>query len=255
MAGRKQTKSAEEGGVAEIAEAPEAMEGQEKAPRTRGTLMRKAMLNVAAELFAERGFGGTNLRDVADALGISRPGLYYHFPSKEKILEALVEEVTLSLAAQLADIAEQADHDPEDALRLVMRISTLWVLENPTLFRVLDRSENEMPADLQARHEVVKRAILQNFTRIIERGISVGKFRPVDPHVAALTVIGMRNWTAWWFNTEGRMAKNEVAEMIAEMAVRSLLRPDAHRSRSDRIGDVLRILKEDVAHLDHILKD
>jgi len=37
--------------------------------------------------------------------------------------------------------------------------------------------------------------------------------------------------------------------------VRSLLRPDAHRSRSDRIADVLRILKEDVAHLDHLLKD
>lgn len=218
-------------------------------------MMRKAMLNAAAELFAERGFGGTNLRDVADVLGMSRPGLYYHFPSKEKILEALVEEVTLSLAAQLAEIADQADRDPEEALRLVMRISTLWVLDNPTLFRVLDRSETEMPRELQERHEVVKRAILQNFTEIIKRGIAMGKFRPIDPHVAALTAIGMRNWSAWWFNPAGRMPKEEVAETIADMAVRSLLRPDAHRSRSDRIGDVLRILKEDVAHLDHLLRD
>lgn len=223
--------------------------------RARGRLVRKAMLNAAAEMFAERGFGGTNLRDLADVLGISRPGLYYHFPNKEKILEALIEEVTLSLAVQLAEISDEIDRDPEDALRTVMRMSTDWVLENPTLFRMLDRSEAEMPTDLRARHDASKKTILGHFTGIIERGITSGKFRPVDPHVAALTVIGMRNWAAWWFTPNGRMPKDEIAETISEMAVRSLVRSDAHRSRSDRIQDVMRILKEDVAHLDHLIRD
>lgn len=230
-------------------------DGTDRATRQRGLLVRKAMLNAAAELFAERGFGGTNLRDLADVLGISRPGLYYHFPNKEKILEALIEEVTLSSAIQLAEVAEQVERDPEDALRLVMRTVTKWVLENPVLFRVLDRSEADMPAELKERHAVSKKAILANFTDIIERGIAIGKFRPIDAHVAALSIIGMRNWAAWWFNPDGRIPKDEVADMIADMAVRSLLRPDAHRSRSDRIVDVLRILKEDVAHLDHLLND
>nr|WP_157034151.1 TetR/AcrR family transcriptional regulator [Sphingomonas sp. Y57] len=240
----------------EIAEeAGNAADGPDRANRQRGALVRKAMLNAAAQLFAERGFGGTNLRDLADVLGISRPGLYYHFPNKEKILEALIEEVTLSSAAQLAEVVEKVERDPEDALRLVMRTVTNWVLENPVLFRVLDRSEADMPAELKERHAVSKKAILESFTGIIERGIAVGKFRPVDAHVAALSIIGMRNWAAWWFNPNGRMPKDEIADMIADMAVRSLLRPDAHRSRSDRIQDVLRILKEDVAHLDHLLKD
>lgn len=245
------------GNVAEqtVEVAPDANDGPDRANRQRGALVRKAMLNAAAQLFAERGFGGTNLRDLADVLGISRPGLYYHFPNKEKILEALIEEVTLSSAAQLADVAEQVERDPEDALRLVMRTVTNWVLENPVLFRVLDRSEADMPAELKERHAVSKKAILESFTGIIERGIAIGKFRPVDAHVAALSIIGMRNWAAWWFNPNGRMPKDEIADMIADMAVRSLLRPDAHRSRSDRIEDVLRILKEDVAHLDHLLKD
>lgn len=240
----------------ELAEgAGNAVDGPDRANRQRGVLVRKAMLNAAAQLFAERGFGGTNLRDLADVLGISRPGLYYHFPNKEKILEALIEEVTLSSAAQLANVVEQIERDPEDALRHVMRTVTSWVLENPVLFRVLDRSEADMPADLKERHAVSKKAILESFTGIIERGIAVGKFRPVDAHVAALSIIGMRNWAAWWFNPNGRMPKDEIADVIADMAVRSLLRPDAHRSRSDRIQDVLRILKEDVAHLDHLLKD
>ena len=227
----------------------------ERPDRHRSTLVRRSMLNAAAELFAERGFGGTNLRDVADVLGMSRPGLYYHFPSKEKILEALIEEVTFSFATRLETITAKLDEDPEAALRNVVTISASWVLENPVLFRVLDRSEAEIPEELKGKHDASKRVILEHFTRIIERGIAIGKFRPVDPHVASLTIAGMCNWTSWWFKPEGRMHRHEIADVIAEMAVRSLLRPDAHRSRSDRIADVLRILKEDVAHLDHLLKD
>lgn len=221
----------------------------------RAVQFRRSMLNAAAELFAERGFGGTNLRDLADALGMSRPGLYYHFSSKEAILEALIEEVTFSFAEQLANIASQTDQDPEEGLRHVVKVSTLWILENSVMFRVLDRSEADMPVELRVKHDASKKAILAHFTQIIERGIAIGKFRPVDPHVAGLTISGMRNWAAWWFKPEGRMHRHEVADMIAEMAVRSLLRPDAHRSRSDRIGDVMRILKEDVAHLDHLLSE
>jgi AcrR family transcriptional regulator len=230
-------------------------EGADRSDRYRGKLVRKAMLTAAAEMFAERGFGGTNLRDLADVLGISRPGLYYHFPNKEKILEALIEEVTVSLANQLAEIVDQVERDPEDALRSVMQISTNWVLENPTLFQMLVRSEAEMPGELRERHDALKKAILEYFTGVIQRGIALGKFRPIDPHIAALSVIGMRSWAAWWFNPNGRIPKAEIADIISDMAVRSLLRPDAHRSRSDRIQDVLRILKEDVAHLDHLIKD
>lgn len=228
--------------------------GGEKTDRQRSVMVRRAMLNAAAELFAERGFGGTNLRDVAEVLGMSRPGLYYHFPSKEKILEALIEEVTLSFASQLETIVATEDSDPEQALRHVVSSSARWVLENPVLFRVLDRSEAEIPDDLKNKHDAAKRMILEHFTQIVERGISIGKFRPVDPHTASLTIVGMCNWVAWWYKPEGRLAMNEIAETIADMAVRSLLRPDAHRSRSDRVQDVLRILQEDVAHLDHLLK-
>ena len=231
------------------------VDGAERPTSPRGALVRHAMLSAAADLFAERGFGGTNLRDLADVLGMSRPGLYYHFPSKEKILEALIEEVTFSFAEQLKTITSNVDQDPEAELRHVVKVSTLWVLENSVMFRVLDRSESDMPKELKEKHNASKRVILEHFTDIIQRGIAVGKFRPVDPHVAGLTISGMRNWGAWWFKPEGRLRQHEIAEMVAEMAVRSLLRPDAHRSRSDRIGDVMRILKEDVAHLDHLLSE
>src|SRR5712672_1759907 len=117
--------------------------------RQRTTQLRQAMLEAAAQMFADRGYVGTNLRDVADALGMSRPGLYYHLPSKEKILEAIIEELTLSAESQLVEFAANQDGDPEEALRLVMGAATLWLLDHHVFFRVLDRSEADIPPELR----------------------------------------------------------------------------------------------------------
>lgn len=47
--------------------------------------------SVAAELFAERGYGETSLREIAERLGITKAALYYHYPSKEQLLQAIVQ--------------------------------------------------------------------------------------------------------------------------------------------------------------------
>jgi AcrR family transcriptional regulator len=52
--------------------------------------MRQRILAVAGRLFAERGYGGTSVRDIAEQLGISNPSLYHHFPSKADLLDELL---------------------------------------------------------------------------------------------------------------------------------------------------------------------
>src|SRR5579864_1274223 len=55
--------------------------------------LREAALAAASRLFIQRGYGGTNMKEIAEALGISRPTLYYYFDSKEAILSSLVERI------------------------------------------------------------------------------------------------------------------------------------------------------------------
>jgi len=58
----------------------------------RRTDTRERILSVAAEQFAERGYASTSIRDLADALGVTKAALYYHFGSKAEILHALVDQ-------------------------------------------------------------------------------------------------------------------------------------------------------------------
>jgi AcrR family transcriptional regulator len=224
-----------------------------KRSTNRNELLRDAALKMAAQLFAERGFAGTNLQNIADALGISRPGLYYYFSNKEEILEALIEELTIAAQRQSAEIADREELDPAESLRLMTGAHAQWLLDHGLEFRVVDRNENDLPPRLRERHQKAKRAVLSSFTAIIERGIASGRFRPVDPQVAAFAIIGMCSWTAWWFRQDGRMQAQDVAKGLSELGVRGLLRGDSQRSRSDKIENAMQTLQEDVAHLQLLL--
>lgn len=232
----------------------ENLEAAKGSERYRSELVRNSMLSAAAELFAARGFDGASIGDLADALGMTRAGIYYHFPNKEKILEALIDKVVLSFNRQLTANLAALDHDPARALHAVVLRTALSLMETPVVFRALDRAAGKIPDSLRLKRDAAQRAMHMRISYIIEQGIAKGRFRPADPHVAALTIIGMCNWTLRWFTPSENMHDKQVANEIADMAMRSLLCQDAHRSRFDDIATSLQILREDTEHLDRLLK-
>jgi len=69
----------------------------------RRTDTRERIVNVAAALIAEKGFAGTSIKDISDALGVTKAALYYHFASKEEILRAIVEQPIQSIRGVLEE--------------------------------------------------------------------------------------------------------------------------------------------------------
>ena len=215
--------------------------------------LRRNVLEAASRLFAQRGFGGTNLQDIAESLGISRPALYYYFKSKEDILTSLVEEVTVFSGHQATELASKTDFNPSETLRQMVFNHAKWLLEHPVEFRVVERTENDLPAATRRTHDKAKRALLDNFTRTVERGIELGHFRPVDPTVTAFSIIGMCSLTAWWFMPEGRVPLDEIAKSIADFAVAGLRRSDNVLPREFGAEEALRRVKDDLAHLERLI--
>lgn len=201
-------------------------------------LQRKTVLEAAAKLFSERGFAGTKMMHVAAALNISRPTLYYYFDNKEKILASLVDAVSVyseNLARSVADVKT----DPVEALYEMVFNYAVFVLQNPVIFRVVERSEDDLAPEVKKLNKRAKRALLDRFRGTIQRGIEEGKFRVADPSVAALTIIGMCSWSAWWFREDGRLTDHQVASQMADMAVASLLRHDVVAVSDDFVREAI----------------
>jgi AcrR family transcriptional regulator len=193
---------------------------------SRRRLVENELLDRAAALFAERGYEGTTLQDIAEAIGITRPSLYNYIKSKDDLLGMLVSGLTETLAKELAELGA-SDLSAADRLAGSVRAVTLRICEHPARFRLLDRSEHILPEAFRRRHESAKRAILAHMSGIIADGTASGEFWPLDERTAALSIVGSCNWIAWWFRPDAPGANpRAVADQLAEMAVRSVARTE-----------------------------
>jgi AcrR family transcriptional regulator len=219
---------------------------------TRRELVENEMYEHAIRLFAERGFAGTNLQDIADAMGMTRPALYYYVKSKDELLAKLAADVAGGSAAEMAELAARPDLDAVGKLRGLARLSVVRLARQPDRFRLLIRSEAELPAELAESYDANRRAVLKTVADVIEQGIVAGQLRPVDARVAALAVLGMCNWVAWWFRP-GRDDVVAVADQLADMALAAVQRADHRTPESEGPAAALAMLRQDLDHLERIL--
>lgn len=199
----------------------------------RREMLASEVLERAAELFAERGFAGTSLKDVADAVGLTRSAIYYYFPSKEALLEELVQGVTMPAARIFDEVHTRTDLSPIERVRKAVHLLVLWVTERQKLFKLMDRSETELPPDVAKRHREAKRRVLNGMTELIDAAVLSGEAKSLDTRVTAFAFIGMCNWTAWWFNPGTGDSAHAIAEKLSDLAEHAIRRTDSQGKPAD----------------------
>jgi AcrR family transcriptional regulator len=192
----------------------------------RRQLVTQELVDRAAELFAEKGYRGTTLQDIADALGMSRPGLYRYVSSKEDVLAALVAGVTENTAATLADIREHSSLGPLDRLEEAVRRLASGIARNPLSFRVLVLSEPDLPPAIAPRHRRARREVLRHLEALVRDAAEAGALRPVDERVVSFSILGMSNWIAWWYQPGGELSPEQVADEMARLVLDGVRRDD-----------------------------
>lgn len=104
-----------------------------KATRTQTPTRREELLQIAAELFATKGFKNTTVRDIADSAGILSGSLYHHFDSKESMVDEILSSFQDELFGKYAEILA-GDADPRAKLEAAVRVS----------FEAIDHHRNEV---------------------------------------------------------------------------------------------------------------
>jgi AcrR family transcriptional regulator len=225
----------------------------EPARGARWGLVENQILTEATRLFAERGFAGTFLKDIADATGLTRPALYHYFANKEALLARLVSDLTLAPAAQLAKLGRLRGKSSVERLHAMAFDTALRHAKQPERFRVLVRSDAELPPELAESYRDGRRRILAEFIAVIERGMKNDELRPVDARTASLGIIGMCTWVAWWYHPTTAGDEREIATALADMAVASLSPADSRSTTARGPERALELLKQDVAFLEAAL--
>lgn len=196
-------------------------------PGTRGRI-----LHAGLRTFAEFGFFGASIRDIAADAGVNSATLYAHYPSKEHILAALVLHGHEELQRRLQEALVRAGSDPADQLEALVRAHVSVHTEYPLLALVTNSELHALSAE-QAHAAVTlrehSRALL---LQVLGRGVEEGEFRMQDPVLTALAIAGMGMRIATWFGPDVPYSAEQVADAHVEMALRMV---DAVPART---GDV-----------------
>ena len=183
-------------------------------------IKRRAILRTASSLFSEKGFRETSVNDIASALNVTKPTLYYYVKNKDDILFQCLHTALEELEGKVLVIDETNAPGLEKLRRFVEAFVTLF---DDDLGRCVARP------GLDPLSEVYRNRIQPFYHRvdamlrtIIAGGIEDGSIAPCDPKIAAFTLFGAMNWIIQWFDPALGYTAAEIAVQMNELFVNGM---------------------------------
>ena len=151
-----------------------------------GTLRR--IYEEALVRFAERGYHGVSVREIADACGIKASSIYAHLPSKERLLYDLVRMAHDEHRDGLRSALLGAGAEPAEQLRALVAAHVRYHAEYPMLATVGNNELRALSPDSVDEIQAIRDDDLRLFVDVIERGVRLGVFHCPDPFLATAII-------------------------------------------------------------------
>lgn len=185
---------------------------------------RSRILEVAADLFDRYGYRSVTMAALAEELGITKPTLYAHMPSKAAIVKAIVDD----WIDRCDEVLRRASlsSTSEDWLRVFLTGWTRIATDSAPSARFFEQASREVPAETALHYRRWSAHAHHTVASCIRQGQLTGEFRnDVDATVAAFVLFSTVNWTARWYRADGTLTPEKLAEEYWALHGRSLL-PD-----------------------------
>jgi TetR/AcrR family transcriptional regulator len=178
------------------------------------------ILSESARLFAQQGYPGTAMSQVAAACGLSKPALYHYVPDKAELLARICETHVEKLAALVREVRAEA-LEPEARLRhLVQRFLAVYTAARHE-HRVLTEDLKFLPEPRQQRTRELEREVVNGFAEALvalRPQLAAGNLaKPIT-----MLLFGMINWTYTWHRPEGPLGDAQLAEIVSALLLGGL---------------------------------
>lgn len=174
-------------------------------------------IDVAAKLFRTYGFAEVSMTEIARGVGLSKPGLYHHWPSKDELLLTIVRFAGEILLAHLESVLE-SETDPVARLRAYVTSRLHTVAQYQDFFTVMWQERTTVGAggfkEMSKRAEVYRSRVRD----LIEDAKAAGGLKAeVDTHLLMLALDGITGWAYFWYRPEGGQTPSAIGDAFWQM--------------------------------------
>lgn len=192
----------------------------EDAAPTGAVAVPRLILDVAAKLLRQRGYEAMTVRAIAEQVGIKAGSIYYHYPSKDAIAAAVVNEgvdvVHQAVTTALAALPSHAD--ATDRLEAAVRAHLLSSLQNSDYTSASIRAFTFLPDGIREESRLRRRRYEKIWAGIVTDAAAAGLIRPdISTDVVRLMLLGAVNWAGEWYRPEGRLTIERISHDFAEL--------------------------------------
>jgi AcrR family transcriptional regulator len=179
--------------------------------------------NKAAEFFHEQGFDATSMSSIAQAVDLTKAGLYYYVESKEDLLYAIINFAMEGLETSVIE-PSRAIADPIQRLLSIVTLHAQLLTEGNKAITILTDEVDALK--LRHRKQILdrKRAYFELVRETLDALQSENKLRDVDTTVAAFSLFGSLLWLPRWFRSEGPLTSEQVVAHIVAIVIGGLLK-------------------------------
>ena len=184
----------------------------------------RGICRIAARVFYAKSYDGASMQDIAQAVGLTKAGLYHHVGSKDRLLYEIqnygmdiLDETVLARVKNVADPREQLRQTIIGHINLIVRARDQEIT-------VILHENRSLSGPLRKKINARKRAYIDYLADLIRR-VQEESGRPLQfsPRLAAFALLGMINWLYQWYSPEGPVKQDELAAAYADFFFRGLL--------------------------------
>src|SRR4030095_1349741 len=184
----------------------------------------------AAQIILRKGYDATSVNDIANALGMTKAGLYHYISGKKELLFDIMtfgldelNDECVAPAHSIADASERLHFTiPKHAQRVTRGQGAITIL--------VDEITALTPAQ-QRKITARKRDYFDKLRGTLNQLKAEGRLQDVDTTTAAFSILGMVNWLSRWFRPDGSMTPDQIGEEIAKIVLHGLIRPEERGTR------------------------
>ncbi|HCS19758.1 MAG TPA: TetR family transcriptional regulator [Bacteroidetes bacterium] len=188
---------------------------------TRPATRKEQIVHVAAELFSQRGYPATSMRDIAEKMEMEAASLYNHIASKEEILFT----ICFSLADQFISAIDEVNDiyfNGEEKLRMAVKNHVKILTDKLPEAQVFLREWRHLNEENLSRFIALRDRYEKGIETILQTGMDENVFQVVDKKFATLNILSSVNWIVEWYKPDGKMSAAEVADKLCAFMLTGL---------------------------------